>query len=357
MSELVRRLDRNRFRVHVACLRRTGAWLPRVAEAAVEVAEFRLSSFKSPSTLLTMRAFAKWLRDRHIAIVQSCDLYSNILALPGAALAAVPVRIGSRREIAPPDKTRAHLAAQRVSYRAAHRVVANSGAGAARLRREGVADSKITVIANGIDIDAFAPPAASTRERRIVATVANLRPEKGHDVLLRAAMLVRARVPAVRFRIIGDGVLRNQLQRLATDLDLNGCVDFLGHREDVAALLATSDVCAFPSRTEAFPNGLIEAMAAGLPSVSSGVGGMLELIEDGRNGLLVPPDDEQALARSLVTLLTDPALADRLGLAARRTIEARYSFNRMVEAFTHLYLSELTSRCPEHVWNYRKAVV
>src|SRR3954466_7020618 len=343
MSELIRRLDPQQFRVHVGCFRKMGAWLPRVEAVAAEVAEFPLRSFKSPASLGTLRDFAAWLRARDIAVVQACDLYANIFALPGAALAQVPVRIGARRELAPPDKTRAHLTAQRLAYRAAHRVVANSSAGADRPRQEGVPDAKIVVIPNGIDISHFRAP-QPRKQRRIIATVANLRQEKGHDVLLHAAALIRRQVPDVRFRIIGDGPLRDSLQQLASRLGLLDVVEFLGHREDVAALLATSDLYAFPSRTEAFPNGLIEGMAAGLPVVASAVGGMLELVDDRRNGRLVPPGDHQALAAVLLDFIEDPSTADELAAAARRTIEARYSFTRMVSAFTDLYISELSAR-------------
>jgi glycosyltransferase involved in cell wall biosynthesis len=343
MSELIRRLDPQRFRVHVGCFRKTGAWLPRVEAVAEEVTQFQIRSFKSPGSLVTLWDFAAWLRSRGIAVLQACDLYANVFALPAAALAQVPVRIGSRRELAPPDKTRAHLTAQRLAYRTAHRVVANSSAGAERLRYEGVSTHKIQVIPNGIDLSGFDRPQRKDR-RRIVATVANLRQEKGHDVLLRAAALVLRRVPDARFRVIGDGPLRDSLPDLAAGLGVSAAVEFLGHREDVAALLATSDVFAFPSRTEAFPNGLIEGMAAGLPVVSSGTGGMLELVDDRRNGLLVPPGDEHALAAALLELMGDPPLANRLGAAARQTIEARYSFDRMVATFTDLYISELSAR-------------
>jgi glycosyltransferase involved in cell wall biosynthesis len=346
MTELIRRLDPQRFRVHVGCFRREGAWLPRVESVAADVTEFRLRSFKSPASALTLRDFAAWLRSRNIAVLQACDLYANVFALPGGALAQVPVRIGARREIAPPDKTRAHLVAQRLAYHAAHRIVANSTAGAERLRQEGVPDTKITVIANGIDLSLFPLPTPRSK-RRIVATVANLRPEKGHDVLLRAAAIVRRQIPDARFRVIGDGVLASSLHELARELGVADVVEFLGHREDVPALLATSDIFAFPSRTEAFPNGLIEGMAAGLPVVSSGVGGMLELIDDRRNGLLVPPEDEQALATALLELMQPGSGANDLAAAARQTIEARYSFDRMVDAFTDLYVTELGARAPQ----------
>jgi hypothetical protein len=96
-----------------------------------------------------------------------------------------------------------------------------------------------------------------------------------------------------------------------------------------------------PSRSEAFPNAVLEAMAAGLPIVASGVGGILELIDDGRTGVLVPPGDAGALADGCAVLLADPPLAARLGDAARAQAHAGYSFDRMVGAFEHLYLTHL----------------
>ena len=340
MTELIRRLDRDRFRVHVVCFRREGAWLARVEEAAAEVVEFPLRSFKSPSTIGLLVRFAAWLRARHIVVLHACDLYANVFALTGAALARVPVRIGSRRELTPPDKTRARLIAQRLAYRSAHRVVANSVAAAARLRAEGVAPTRISVIPNGIELSQFGGRGA-LRRQRLITTVANLRVEKGHDVLLRAAAAVRRRAPHVRFQIVGDGALRTTLVDLARSLRVDDIVAFLGHRDDVPALLSDSALFAFPSRTEAFPNGVIEAMAAGVPVVASATGGILELIESDRNGVLVPPGNVEALADAIVRLLDDPAHAERLGAAARETVRQRYSFERMVDGFERLYESEL----------------
>jgi L-malate glycosyltransferase len=263
IAELIRRLDASRFRIHVICFRRQGPLLPMVERAAVEVAEFPLRSFKSPQTFAAGRAFVGWLKNRRIDVVQACDRYSNIFALPAAALAGVPLRIGSRRELAPPDQTRAHRAALRMAYRTAHAVVANSTAAAALLEEEGVPRTRIVVIPNGIDLARFVP--APARGGRTIATVANLRPGKGHDVLIQAMATVVGREPAARLRLIGDGPLRGPLESLATSLGIRDHVEFLGHRDDVPALLAGSAVYAFPSLSEAFPNGLIEGMAAGLP--------------------------------------------------------------------------------------------
>src|SRR5512140_3342724 len=111
MTELIQRLDRSRFDVHVACFHREGAWLPRV-EACAPVTEFPIGGFARPATIARAASFARWCRERGIAVLQSCALYANTFALPSAALARGPVRIGSRRELNP-DKTPGHMALQR----------------------------------------------------------------------------------------------------------------------------------------------------------------------------------------------------------------------------------------------------
>ena len=338
MIELIRRLDRKRFDVHVACFHKEGAWLPKV-ESHAPVTAFPIRGFARPGTLARAAGFARWCRARRIAVVQTCDLYANSFALPASALAGTPVRVGSRRELNP-DKSSAQIALQRQAYRFAHSVVANSRAASAMLQREGVPGSRVEIIANGIDTHRFGAR-TSYRPISTVLTVANLRTEKAHEVLLQAAATVLRTHRHLRFQIAGGGPRLGELQTLASSLGIGDRVMFLGHREDVPALLAQADAFVLPSRSEAFPNGAIEAMAAGLPVVASAVGGLLDLIEPGRTGLLVPPDDPPALAQAIDGLVGAPARAAALGTAARDEVARRYSFERMVRAFEDLYLSHL----------------
>jgi glycosyltransferase involved in cell wall biosynthesis len=338
MTELVRRLDRNRFDVHVICFHREGSWLPRV-EACAPVVEFPISGFTRPATVARAAEFARWCRSHRIAVVHTCDLYANTFALPAAAVAGVPVRIGSRRELAP-DKSPGQIALQRQAYRCAHAVVANSAAAAHHLRREGVPADRIRVISNGIQPDRFAC-ARTNGPLTNILTVANLRREKAHEVLFAAIARLAPRHPAIRLRVAGNGPRADELRALALSLGIADRVAFLGHREDVHTLLADADLFVLPSRSEAFPNSVVEAMAAGLPVIASGVGGLLELVEPGRTGVLVPPDDPAALASAIERLVGDPSCARALGDAARRTIIERYSFDRMVQAFEDLYRSLL----------------
>jgi glycosyltransferase involved in cell wall biosynthesis len=118
-------------------------------------------------------------------------------------------------------------------------------------------------------------------------------------------------------------------------------VQFLGHVENVPDVLGSAQAFVLPSLSEAFPNAAIEAMAAGLPVVASAVGGLLDLVDHGRTGLLVPPADPGALAGAIASLVDDPARAARLGAAAREDVAQRFSFDRMVRTFENLYLTHL----------------
>lgn len=345
MTELISRIDQNRFELHVVCFRREGRWLPRVEAAARSITAFPLTSFRAPSAWREVIRFATWCRAHRIAVVHACDFYANIFALSGAALARVPLRIGSRRDILIPHRSAGQHRLQAFSYRFADRVVANSRAAADQLLREGVSPSAITVIPNGIDLRMYAP-AQSRTPLRTVTTIANLRAEKGHDVLIRAAARVTREIPDAVFQLVGDGPMRDALALQAERLGLSHAVRFLGHREDVPEVLHESDLFVLPSRTEAFPNGVLEAMAAALPVVASNVGGIPELISNDQNGVLVPVADEDALAAAIVSLMREPDRANRLASAARSTIEARYSFDEMVRAFEAVYADELSNTLP-----------
>jgi L-malate glycosyltransferase len=347
MTELVRRLDGSRFEVHVACFHRRGAWLARAEEHAASVAEFPISGFRRAATFTQARRFAAWCRERGIALVHTADLYANIFALPAAAMGRVRVRIGNRREINP-DKSPAQIALQRAAYACAHVVVANSAAAGDRLVTERVPRSRVRVVPNGIDVGAYTPADHDRPIRRIV-TVANLRPEKAHDVLFEAAALVLRRYPDAEFIVAGDGPRRQELEALAQAQGIASRVQFMGHADDVPALLASSDLFVLPSRSEAFPNSVLEAMATALPIVATRVGGIVELVDNQRTGVLVPPDDARALGHAMLDLIQWRSHAVRLGRAARAQVESRYSWERMIASFEHLYIEQLNAHAPIRV--------
>lgn len=335
MIELLRRIDRRKFDVHPVCFHDDGPWTSRVAELGDPIARFPIHGFKQPATARQLLRFARWCRAHSIAVVHAWDIYSNIFALPGAALARVPLRIGSRRGLGGPAPVRR---LQTLACRAAHRMVANSRAAASQLVEQGVPASHIDLIPNGIDLSMFPVRHHRPRPRKIVM-VARLWPEKRIDVLISAVPGVLARYPDVEFQIVGEGPCRQGLMDQARNAGVLPQVKLMGHRDDVPAILATADLFVLSSESEASPNVIIEAMAAGLPVVASKVGGIPELVTDAVTGYLVPPVDPNALQSAILDLLDQPDRAIEFGKAGRAHIERQYSFDRMVAQFESLYMS------------------
>jgi glycosyltransferase involved in cell wall biosynthesis len=189
----------------------------------------------------------------------------------------------------------------------------------------------------------------------LVGVVARLEPEKGHPTLLEAWAKVTRAVPAARLLVIGEGSRRDELEAQAQALGLLGeecegdaCVGtrrarpgakviFTGVRDDVPAVTAALDVAVLPSYREAQGLAILEAMALRRPVLATRVGGIPEVIEDGKTGLLVPPHDPDALADAIIRLLTDHPLADTLAKAGHDLVYDRFCVERMVESVEAIY--------------------
>jgi glycosyltransferase involved in cell wall biosynthesis len=186
-----------------------------------------------------------------------------------------------------------------------------------------------------------------TGAERLVGIVGRLFPIKNHHLFLEAAALVAGKDPAARFVIVGDGTLRPALERRAQEMGIAERVIFTGWRRDLPDIYADLDVLAVTSNNEGTPVSAIEAMAAGCPVVATHVGGLPDLIHEGKTGYLVPPGDAPALATAWLRLLQQPERARRMGETARRTARERFSAQRLVTDMEQLYLELLGSK---QVW-------
>ena len=182
-------------------------------------------------------------------------------------------------------------------------------------------------------------------DRPLLLWVGRLDPIKGLDVLVRATALV-CRTQPVQLAIVGDGPYREELLAGIAANDLADSVRLLGMREDVPSWLQSADVFVFPSRTEGLPNALLEAMAVGLPVVTTDVPGCRDLIQDGQTGLLVPVDDAAALAAAMLRLLDPGPFARRLGEAAADHVRRCHRRKDCFEAYRALYHRTLTGQDP-----------
>ena len=213
----------------------------------------------------------------------------------------------------------------------------------------------VMVMENGIDLQRFGsiPPLGSGRDfnaPRRVGLVANLRPVKDPESFVRAAALVAGSHSDVSFALAGEGELRPDLEGLVQELGLAHSVHFFGSMNDVPEFLGRLEIAVLCSRSEGLSNALLEYMAAGRAVVATAVGGNVELIENGVHGLLVPPGDPVRLAAAIVRLLTDEALARRLGESARRRVEQRFSMEVKTRELQDFY-RRLLGRGEVDGWN------
>jgi glycosyltransferase involved in cell wall biosynthesis len=224
------------------------------------------------------------------------------------------------------------------------------------IESEGLPAEKLRIIYNGVDTERFRPAASGERLKQradlgvpadalVIMAVASLKELKRLDLLLAATAPLVRRDANAWIVLVGQGAERARLEALARELGIEQRVLFCGVRNDVNELLRAADVVVLSSRTEAFPNVILEAMATGLPVVSTRVGSVGEMVEPGHSALLVPPEDEAALRNAVEELAGNPARRAEFGARGRKIAEERFRFDTMCAAREALF-DELLSGAP-----------
>lgn len=359
MATVARLQSGGGYQVVVGCLSAQGPLLKVLEEANIPTVAFDpQGSLLSPRGLRQMVRFAWFLHRQRFDVVQTHELYSNLIGVPAAWLARVPVIVSSRRDLGHwwwyTVRNRRIL---RCIQNRSNVVIANSGAVRDYLINEdGFSPTCVRVVRNGVEVEPFLKAHADrnllfpflSREDKLVAVVANMNIQgKGHSDLIEAARAICSAFPYARFLLIGDGRERAGLEKVVTEHGLGNNILFLGHRNDVPDVLSCCDLSVLPSWAEGMPNAVLESMAAGLPVIATRVGGTPEIIEDGTSGLLVPPRSPQALADAILRVLRDPELARRLAVAGRERVLTCFSFDRVLRELRELY-EEAWSRSGAH---------
>lgn len=231
------------------------------------------------------------------------------------------------------------------------KVVAISQGVLAALTKGNVPLSRIRLIPSGVDTMRFTPdPLVRERLRSqygideqtpLVVSVGALVERKGHDLLLTAAHYLKEKGYRLRYFLCGEGPLRNPLVDQAQTLGLTQEVQFTGFCPNIPEFLAAADFFVHVPHHEGLGVAVLEALAAGLPTIASRVGGIPELIEEGKTGILIPPQDAQSLSTSLLQLLEHPSLAHQLGKAGQMFVQKHFDVRSMVQANEALYLELL----------------
>jgi glycosyltransferase involved in cell wall biosynthesis len=300
------------------------------------------------------------MRREQFTVVEAFTPHSNLLGIPLAWLCGVPVRVPTHHSmIEGSSKLLWRMHGWLVNSPLSSCLVAVSG----RVRRmavedEGARPDRVKVIQNGIETPQLAVPAATAREQirtelaipphgSLMLTVARFTIQKGHTYLLDAIPQVLARHPQAIFALAGEGPHKAEMQAKARELGIAHALRFLGNRADIPELLAAADVFVMPSLWEGLPMALLEAMSMELPVVVTEVEGVEDMIEPGKNGLMVPVKDVDGIAASIVRLLDDPAERARLGQAARKLLESEFTVDRMCADYERLFLEIYAKHHPE----------
>ena len=395
-------LDPGRWRVSVCCLHGEGAFAAPLTARGVPVFAMRKRPKCDPTL---MPRLVRLMRRERVAVVQTHLWSANFWGRLAAARAGVPVVVATEHGI---ERWRGplHRWADRRLLRRTDRVVYVSEATRRRQVAQGRVPPWLTEwVSNGVALNGRSAPEPKERARcrqrlgvgaddRIALFVGRLVPEKGLAFLIAAAARLRGRLPHLRVVLVGTGPLEVALRTRARQAGVTDIVRFAGLQQDVAPWYGAADCLVLPSLSEALPMTVLEAMAAGLPVVATAVGDVPELLglhqgvhsppspphivadpprlvadtvhgstlggltvdrgpstvdavslyEVAEAGLLGPPGDAVALAAALERLLTDNALAERLGAAGRARVAGHYTSQRMVERYAQLYETLLAQK-------------
>jgi glycosyltransferase involved in cell wall biosynthesis len=338
------------YEPEVLCLHAPGRTGLRLLEAGVPVRHGLLRSKYDPFSAVGV---SRILSGDDDSILLCLDHHDAIAVGIGAArLAGVKRRVLSVHSTGLWGKGSSFTKVDRIFLGGFGRIVALADLHMDHLvKKEGIDPNSIRIINNGVDTALFSPPDDVTRarireelgigeDRFAVTLVAALRPEKNHQMLLDAAATLRERHgDRFVFILAGTGAMEDELIDSAAQRDLADSVRFLGDRGDVDVLLKGSDasvLCSFPV-VETFPLAVLEAMATGIPVISTGVGSVPEIIENGVDGLIIDSEDTDGLVKAIETIAGDEDRAAVMGARARVKAEDRFSVTGMVRSYAEMF--------------------
>lgn len=284
-------------------------------------------------------------------VIETFTPHSNVLGMPVAWLAGVPVRLPTHHGyIENSSKNLARIHGMMVnSWLSSKLVAVSSQVKSYAIEQENIDASRIVVIENGIE----APPDITMSEQQsrelrndlgvserdnIFLTTGRLTIQKGHTVLLKALAQKKPQLKSSVFIFAGDGPQREALEKEARDLGVDDLVRFIGIRSDVPELLYLADIFVQPSMWEGLSLAMLEGLFSGTPVLATAVEGVVDVIENGRTGILVEPGNVQALGEAILELLGNADLRKKLGRAGEKHVKQNYGIDRMCEQYENLML-------------------
>ena len=298
---------------------------------------------KNEFDIVAILKLARIMRKNHCLLAHFHDAHSAAVGAAAASLAKVPIRVISRRVDFPLKK---NFFSQWKYRKNVDAIIAISEGVKKVLVKGGIPGRCIKVIPSGIDFSPFEEVSSSEYLRRefsfasddfLVGIVAHLADHKGHKYLIRASKILREHTDKIKVIIVGEGPLRLELNKQARELKVEDVVYFLGFREDIPKILSSLDLFVLSSYLEGLGSSLLDAMACRLPVVATRTGGIPEVVIHRKTGLLVSPRSPSSLAKAILKLYKDRALASRLGQRGYEFVRQKFSAEAMAEKIISLY--------------------
>ncbi len=334
-------------RLHVAILRGKGAGpvppLDALSDGALTVHEIQERGAFDP-TIVAKAVHTAWRIGARV--VQSHSYKPHLIAMAVRAARRVPWIGHHHGWTAENDKVKRYHRIDAWSLPKANRVVAVAESARRIVEHEGVSAGKVVVIPNAVDARDISTPLSRDEARAqlgipqgefVAAVVGRLSHEKGQDLALRALAQARSQGADVTFALAGDGPDRAMLEALSKELGLGVAVRFLGHQKHVGVVYKACDMLVMPSRSEAMPNALLEAMTLGLPVVATRVGGVPEVADDGEMAWIVDPESAETIAKAVVDCVARPDERARRVAAARQRAVERHDPAKRAERYLRVY--------------------
>ena len=324
--ELARRLHPARFQVEIWTLAAGEDFTPLARRYGLPVIHLGARQQVGP---LALARLGRRLLHQPPDVLLPLTVVPNIWGRVLGRLAQVPLIVGNCRGGGAPRRQH-----ERCLWPLAHHIVCNSQALKSVLTENyGVPAARLTIIANGVDTEYFRPVAVTPPGPPRLLYIGRLVPDKDPDTLLKAFQLTTQAHPDAELWLVGEGPRRAALQELAFRLSLSARVRFIPPTDDLLPVLQQATLLVLSSRTEALPNVVLEAMAAGLPVVATRVGGVPELVDPGVTGWLVPPGDAPALAAAMGQALAAPETRQAMGRTARQRAFDDFSLEAMARRY------------------------
>jgi glycosyltransferase involved in cell wall biosynthesis len=347
----LRNFDTARFepRVCTLAIRDGNPMADEILRMGIPVDLVRVRYLRDP---LALPRLIRYLRRQRADLLHTQLEFADNLGSMAARVLSIPVVATLHTFDNPPRGTRIYwrlrLRWWSLRYFCSRVIAVSEGARQHHIRMGNLGPEKVVTVYNGIDLSAFMRLDEADRLAKrqslgippyapVLITVAVLRPAKGIQHLLEALSAIIEVIPDVRYLVVGSGEYDNSLRELARTRGIADRVIFTGVRNDVPDLLAISDVFVLPTLDDALPTVLAEAMAAQKPIVASNVGGVPEMVEHGRNGLLVSPADPGSLAAACIRLLQDERQAQAMARAGWEVAEQRFNIHTQVQQLGDLY--------------------